>query len=89
LRGPPGGYAVGMDQEREDTGQTQHDVDQIQGQPGSGYPEEQPGGSGDEDTGGESTGGRSGSTRGRPSSGSSEGESGEGSQSTGNPGAAG
>jgi hypothetical protein len=79
-----------MDQEREDTSQTQHDVDQIQGEPaGSGYPEEQPGGADDEDTGGESTGGRSGSTRGRPGSESSEGESGEGSQSTGNPGAAG
>jgi|tagenome__1003787_1003787.scaffolds.fasta_scaffold17890651_1 hypothetical protein len=79
-----------MDQEREDTGQSQHDVDQIQGEPsGAGYPEEEPGGAGDEDTGGSSTGGRSGSDRGTPDGGSSEGESGEGSQSTGNPGAAG
>jgi hypothetical protein len=79
-----------MDQEREDTGQTQHDVDQIQGQPaGSGYPEEEPGNAGDDDTGGASTQDRSGSSRGTPGGGSSEGESGEGSQSTGNPGAAG
>jgi hypothetical protein len=78
-----------MDQEREDTGVSQHDVDQIQGEPaGSGYPEEQPGSSGDQDTGGKATRERSGSSRGAES-GSSEGESGEGSQSTGNPGAAG
>ena len=78
-----------MDQEREDTGVSQHDVEQTQGEPaGAGYPEEQPGSPDDQDTGGKSTQERSGSTRGAES-GSSEGESGEGSQSTGNPGAAG
>jgi hypothetical protein len=80
-----------MDGERDDATQDQHDVSQIQGEPaGSGYPEEQPGGAGDQDTGGGSTQKRSGSDpEESDDSDAPAGASGEGSQSTGNPGAAG
>lgn len=80
-----------MDGERSDTGQTQHDTDQVQGEPaGAGYPEEEPGSGADEDTGGASTQERSGSTPSeRDDSDAPAGGSGEGSQSTGNPGGAG
>jgi hypothetical protein len=80
-----------MDNERADTGQTQHDTDQLQGSDaGSGYPEEEPGSSADQHTGGPSTQERSGSTPNEhDDSDAPAGGSGEGSQSTGNPGGAG
>jgi hypothetical protein len=77
------------DNERTEAGQSQHDVSQLQGEPASsGYPEEEPGSAGDEDTGGGQTQNRSGNPR-IENEDSPEGASREGSQSTGNPNAAG
>jgi hypothetical protein len=66
--------------EREDITQEQHDTEQPQEPASSGYPEEQPGTEGDEETGGGSD--RSGAPR-------TDEETRQGGDATGNPDAAG